>query len=696
MRAATLLRTIVADTVALRRLAPHAPVTSYQSQLRSLATRLKSIEPTKNGYKEFQGSSAKEVKPRAKRGTKVKEIKKVVKAAKKVVRKKLATSDELDKPTTSKEQSKGPETIPESPKTSRSRKPRTKAVTVEENPEEELSELDRQRKADLEKPIRGRPRIFGPALPTQLAIVNGRERLIKFRPGRHAGFFSKEEDEERAERREKRQAMEERRRELGDLYRSGRRAVIPSALTLIARKSLEDQKIQEEKDRKEEDWEWAPSEDGETKLLPPKRPGAKKKDLDENIKWTVSNRATTSETWQSMSVKKIAHKSPAIASILREGLPDVRAWQKSLIVNETKCSEIFERFDLREYEGCHILDFNPGYGVFSRELNKAVKPSKHFLLESEAPFVPFLERICTDESFRIVEKDMYDWRTLDELVESGAANPMNMSGSEGVNKSLLITGMLHKEVKGDRFMAQIIDAIGKQEWVFKYGRVKCLLWVDDEMLARYIPRSFGRRNRAAVLAEAFTDIRIVAQPPQIYTWSDHRFLTRIDLWNEPDHVENSQDILTGVSYANQLTYITMSRKPEPIQFEPDDYWPPLPWAQNTLLEITPKSLTGYLGGEVKDSEPWKFFNHMLTSTFLSRHAPMKDVLRKMGGGAESMLETEEELRKIPGLAEKHAAHISVDELVKLAEAYEFWPWRNDDQFFGVDLRLSRAGMVDED
>ncbi|RVD80791.1 uncharacterized protein DFL_008682 [Arthrobotrys flagrans] len=583
----------------------------------------------------------------------------------------------------------------------------------------------------------GRPKKYGPELPSKIIIDQGVEKKVYLRPGRAKLFFSEEEREDKELRQAREELVKEARRqrrldiaEYGiskdgkkqkrktplqeeivvklvkkQLNRpTGPKAYEISELTRVAREFLANRKMEMEEAEGDREWEYLLDDEGQP-IVPKKTRGgntrhreALSKEKRKKNKWDGTTKMTESgeEKWRLASPKKIQDSAPTVAALIESGIPQPRPpTEKSLVIGEKKCADVFERFDFSEYEGCEVLDFNPGYGLFSRELNKAIKPSKHILLEHEPDFVPFLQRTCTDRSFEIIQKDFYNWKTFDDLVNDRKINPAKVPFEKGVNKTLLITGMLHKEVKGDRFMAQILDAIAQKTWVFRYGRIKFLLWVDEEMVARYLPRTFGRRNRAAVMVEAFTDLRELASPPPFYTWADHRFFFRMDVWNRPDHTPNKQDAATGVKYAKQLTFISMPRDPPPVVFEPEEFWPPLRWAQTTLLDFTPKLTLPYLRGDVPDSEPWKFFNLFLTSSFLSRNTPMRNVLSKVGEGAEQMLETEESLKKFPDLADKPGVHVSVEELVALAQAYEFWPWRNEDPFLGTDMRLSRPGMLEE-
>ncbi|KAK6357166.1 Mitochondrial transcription factor 1 [Orbilia javanica] len=624
---------------------------------------------------------------------------------------------------------------------------------IQKDPEEELEELEELEPEGTEKlkprrkprknrtwgtaePLEaGRPRKHGPELPSKIIIDQGVEKRVYLRPGRYKLFFSEEEREDKEFRQAREELVKEavfkRRKDIAEYgisedgakkkrktplkdevvvkivkkelnRQTGPKAYEISELTRAARDFLASRKEEVDEEEQDREWEYLLDDEGQP-IIPKKSPGGNTRHKlspakVKKSKWDGTTKITETggEGWRQATPKKLRNSAPTIASLIEAGIPQPKPpTDKSLVIGEKKCADIFERFDFSEYEGCDVIDFNPGYGVFSRELNKAIKPSKHILLEHEAEFVPFLEETCTDSSFEIVRKDFYDWATFDDLIKNGKINPKKVPFEEGVNKTLLVTGMLHKEVKGDRFMAQILDAIAQKTWVFRYGRVKFLLWVDEEMVARYLPRTFGRRNRAAVMVEAFTDLREIASPPPFYTWADHRFFFRMDIWDRPDHVPNKQDAATGVKYAKQLKFISMDRDPPPVTFEPEEYWPPLRWAQTTLLDFTPKLTSPYLRGDVPDSEPWKFFNLFLTSSFLSRHTLMRNVLSKVGEGAEQMFETEESLKKFPDLPDKPAVHVSVEELEALAQAYEFWPWRSDDPFLGTDMRLSRPGMLEE-
>ncbi|EWC45509.1 hypothetical protein DRE_05367 [Drechslerella stenobrocha 248] len=566
-----------------------------------------------------------------------------------------------------------------------------------------------------EKIVRGRPRVAGPALPTQTVVVNGITKVIKFRPGRPTGFRHENNYlPDDAPRRNSTLPVN------STIYRksNGRPPAAPGPLTLIALKYVQSADPNDEtvvRALKQNGWykrtvEGEEPEDELERAADEEDKAQRRKEREEGDRKEKEKEATTTsghqwnngkvdevaEKWRLIHGKNIKAQSPFVAQLLKD-IPQPKNCSKSLVISEAKSEEIFKTFDFSEYEGCQILDFNPGFGIYSQALNKAVKPSKHLLFEPETAFHPFLERVCTDSSFRITEEDLYNWKTFDDLVSQGTIAPKVMSREEGVNTSILITGMLHKDIRGDRFMAQIIDAMAKQDWAFRYGRVKLLLWVDHDMMPRYVPRSFGRRNRPAVLAEAFTNIRELALPPQKYTWADLRFLNRMDRWREPGHIPNRQDQITGVAYADLLTYVTMVREPPPVELLSSDYWPDRPWAETTLLEFTPKLPPGdYLQGKVPDTEPWKYFNFIVTTALMSRHDTVREVLTKMGSATEKMLEMDEELAKVPSLAEKHAVHLSVEDLSKLAKAYEFWPWRVEDHFIGSELRLRSYGMLDDE
>ncbi|KAF3911845.1 hypothetical protein AA313_de0208656 [Arthrobotrys entomopaga] len=532
----------------------------------------------------------------------------------------------------------------------------------------------------------GRPKKQGPALPTRVVMRNGRPVTIKFNPLYPTGFLPEGLREMRRLFRLQKADERAKRIDMGIFDARGliaSRANVPeSPLTRRAREYLE---LDKEEEVETKNWEWTTvketKKDGEK---PSTSPSGAKSSPEKNL-------------WRKLRLSKVKDAAPTLANILKEeDLQDSKSLDKSAIMNEARCKEIFERFDFSEYKDCTILDFNPGYGIFSKALNDAVKPKKHILLEGEHGFVPYLQRICTHESFEIMQRDFYNWKTLDDLIAMGKLDIPKVPREEGVNKKLLITGLLHKDTKGDRFMAQILDNIGKEEWIFQYGRVKCLLWLTEEMMSRYVPRTFGRRNRAAILIQALADIRVLAQPPEKFTWSEHRFFKRIDFWNMPSHKLNDQDKTTGVEYYKELVYFKETNQPAPVQFKLEDYWPQVSWAESTLAEITPNYPMHYLRGDVPDSEPWKYFNHMLTSMMMSRQNSVRDALSKMGSGTEMLLETDETLKGMPDLAEKHTVYLSVPEIVTLAKAYEFWPWRADDPFLGAELRLRKAGMLEEE
>ncbi|KAF8423860.1 hypothetical protein EV426DRAFT_717279 [Tirmania nivea] len=191
--------------------------------------------------------------------------------------------------------------------------------------------------------------------------------------------------------------------------------------------------------------------------------------------------------------------------------------RRAQIINEELVREILGREDWSEWRGCQIVDMNPGFGLFSRVLNELVQPSKHILLEPYQSFNDVLtERMITNSptpscTTTLLNLDGYDWASYDKLITEGHLVPIVVPHEEGVNKSILfVANLLMKGLDGERFLTQIIEHIGSNHWIHRYGRIRMLVWVPDSGKARVMPRKFKDRTRMGVITDIAAEVKELA------------------------------------------------------------------------------------------------------------------------------------------------------------------------------------------
>lgn len=111
----------------------------------------------------------------------------------------------------------------------------------------------------------------------------------------------------------------------------------------------------------------------------------------------------------------------------------------------------------------------------------------------------------------IVNLDAYEWTTYNKLISEKIFEPVSVPHDEGLNKNILFVGnLVMKGIDGDRFITQIIEAIGRRTWLHSYGRVRMLAWIPDSGKVRLIPRSLKDRSRMTVLTEMIAEVRELA------------------------------------------------------------------------------------------------------------------------------------------------------------------------------------------
>lgn len=168
---------------------------------------------------------------------------------------------------------------------------------------------------------------------------------------------------------------------------------------------------------------------------------------------------------------------------------------------------------LDRHIGCDLLDLNPGVGVWSKSLHDRLQPRKHILVEPDASvYQPFLTDLLAKPNVELVAKSGVVWTQLAEVLEEHLSDQVPRTGEalQERNDTLLVTANLAWPAAtslygftslGAMISYQFITAIFNSSIFQKYGKVRMLLWLNEDDKTRFLPRVITRRRRPAFLAE---------------------------------------------------------------------------------------------------------------------------------------------------------------------------------------------------
>ena len=169
---------------------------------------------------------------------------------------------------------------------------------------------------------------------------------------------------------------------------------------------------------------------------------------------------------------------------------------------------------LLKHIGCDIIDINPGPGIWSAAIHKALKPRTHVLLEPDYNiYKPHLQPLLdADPSYKLLPKFGLAWNHfqraispefLPHQIELDKDDPRI---HEPNNTLLLIANVGYnprKVYKGflsiaQLFIHQLLSASRTNTLLHKYGRIRMLIWVSDEERHLMNPRVLTNRRRTTM------------------------------------------------------------------------------------------------------------------------------------------------------------------------------------------------------
>ncbi|KAK9478161.1 S-adenosyl-L-methionine-dependent methyltransferase [Lipomyces japonicus] len=304
-----------------------------------------------------------------------------------------------------------------------------------------------------------------------------------------------------------------------------------------------------------------------------------------------------------------------------------RGARRTHLVNRDKIGEIVSRLG---YENTYnssnldIIDFSPGFGLFSRELNKLLNPQSHVMLEHVDLYYNFMKRYVADlDSIKALPVDGYKWIVYNSIIKHGAITPRKL-GREKIHSELLFVGNFTSQ-QGYQLLCQFLNCTAYQSWLQKYGRVRLLAWQhEEEAFKMCTPEHDPSRTRVAVVTSLFHDVRIIA--------GRHG---------------------TGPARSYFAPEVELSQ---------DDFFMPKPLA---LVEFTPKQPQAAFENLHGHS-----LEYVLRSIWVTPKAVMSKVIQSLGPGAVTDLQD-----RIGHLYDKRPCDLTNDEIFQVIHAFQDWPFK---------------------
>ncbi|KAL8708020.1 MAG: hypothetical protein Q9220_007016 [cf. Caloplaca sp. 1 TL-2023] len=178
---------------------------------------------------------------------------------------------------------------------------------------------------------------------------------------------------------------------------------------------------------------------------------------------------------------------------------------------------------LRKYEGCTLIDINPGLGLWSSKLHDLVRPRRHILAEPpSSPFISSLEPLVNQPESRYKllnweEKDV--WEPERYIIEGLLPSP-KLQMPKAPNHSILImanvptmTGRYAESQRSCGAQLKLMDwahSISHGSGFHSSGPVRLLLWCSDRDTITLLPRTTQYRSKLSLLLEMTCHVEKIA------------------------------------------------------------------------------------------------------------------------------------------------------------------------------------------
>lgn len=237
------------------------------------------------------------------------------------------------------------------------------------------------------------------------------------------------------------------------------------------------------------------------------------------------------------------------------------------LVNPIIYDKIFKKLRLEQkyenFEQVKILDLYPGPAIQSAIFNNQFKPKQHILLDSRPSFAKFIESQYKDSSLQFIEEDPYDWSSYTKLIDDKKQFVPDTVDQDHLNNKFLIMANL-SEKGHEGLLIQWLNCLGYRNWLFRFGRVRMLIWVPTNTALKLLAEPGERaRTKCSVLRETFTISKLIATTNN----KDLELFNKRDLLHWDPVIFQNEDTLPAKEISMSLLEI------EPIKHELDfDTW----------------------------------------------------------------------------------------------------------------------------
>ena len=304
--------------------------------------------------------------------------------------------------------------------------------------------------------------------------------------------------------------------------------------------------------------------------------------------------------------------------------------------------KIFDKLDItKTYKNpkkLKVLDLYPGVGVQSAMFYNRYSPQQYSMMERRSSLYKFLQANFKDSPLQILKRDPYDWSTYLHLIDEERLFVPEVQPSDRINDSFLTVANVTGE-GSEGLIMQWLSCIGNKNWLYRFGKMKMLLWMPSTTARKLLARpSMRSRSKCSVVREAFTDTKLIAI--------------------------SDRDELKGFDSKCLEEW-------DPIVFSAADIWP-TKGKPIALVEMDPTDFDF-------DVENWDYVTRHL---MILKRTPLNIVMDSLGHGGQlyfnSRITDKELLKKCP-------IDLTNDEFIYITKLFTEWPFKPDILMDFVDI-----------
>jgi Ribosomal RNA adenine dimethylase len=182
--------------------------------------------------------------------------------------------------------------------------------------------------------------------------------------------------------------------------------------------------------------------------------------------------------------------------------------------------------DPKFYKDTNVIEINPGIlivnrynglglGVFTRALFNQINPKKYILFDQHSRYKSTLEPLVKASNGVIQHfgLDGLDFGSYSQVIDHKIITP-KVQDKSTINSSLLLVGNITEAHirRADGFVSQLISFMYQNTFLYYFGRVRTLLWMQFPAWQHVIAYAgHPDRKKVSVMKEVACESRIVAK-----------------------------------------------------------------------------------------------------------------------------------------------------------------------------------------